>query len=184
MAEKEELLTLSQLDGLTGLCNALTTKSLIGKSLKNRDSHKKDALLIIDCDNFKRINDTYGHLKGDEALKNIATNLRLAFRQTDIIGRIGGDEFCVYVHDIPSASFVRSKCRQLITAIEKTDESVQLSISMGIAILDNENTYEEIFRKADEALYRAGRRGCAASTSPDSNPRGISLNVKEAPFVH
>ncbi len=161
MAEKEELLTMSQLDGLTGLCNALTTRKLIGKSLKNKDLHKKDALIIIDCDNFKQINDTFGHLKGDEVLKNISRELKLAFRQSDILGRIGGDEFLVYIRNTPSIDFIRSKCRQLITTIDKTDESVRVSISMGIAILGNESTYEELFMKADKALYAAKRKGGA-----------------------
>lgn len=158
-AEKEELISKSQLDGLTGLYNAITTKGYIIKSMNSKNSDAIDALIIIDCDNFKSINDNYGHLKGDLALQNISKGLRQTFRQTDIIGRIGGDEFCIYMHNITSTDFVRSKCRQLSNHIKKLNQEFHISISMGIAVWMDEVTYEELFKQADTALYQAKKDG-------------------------
>ena len=71
-----------------------------------------DAFVLIDSDDFKDINDTHGHLVGDQALKQIA-RVKQTFRKTDIIGRIGGDEFCLYLQDFPSIDYVKDKCQQL-----------------------------------------------------------------------
>ncbi len=161
MMEKEKLITKSQLDGLTGLYNIVTTEKLITQSIKNRKKDNRDALIIIDCDNFKNINDTLGHLKGNMVLKNISEGLRATFRQTDIIGRIGGDEFCVYMHNVSSAEFVYSKCRQLSDLVEELNKSFVIRLSMGIAILEEENTYEGLFKQADDAMYLAKRKGGA-----------------------
>ncbi len=159
--EKEQWIVKSQLDGLTGLYNAVTTKEAIIKSIGAKGAEKTDALLIIDCDSFKEINDTHGHLMGNTALKNISRGLRLTFRQSDIIGRIGGDEFCVYLHDIPSVDFVRVKCQQLAHSIKESGEGVPVGISVGIAELKEPTPYESLFQQADAALYRAKGRGGA-----------------------
>ena len=159
--EKEELLNKAQTDGLTGLYNAATVKGLITASINNKDKNKTDALIIIDCDKFKEINDTFGHLKGDSALTSISEGLRLAFRPNDIIGRIGGDEFCVYMPDVPSADFVRTKCQQLSAYIIKANNDFRITVSIGVAILNEDNTYEDLFKQADDALYFAKKNGGA-----------------------
>ena len=118
-----------------------------------------DALVVIDCDNFKEINDTHGHLEGDMSLLEISESLRRSFRKTDIIGRIGGDEFCVYMLDVPSQEFAAAKCRQLMDLVKESSIEHQLTVSIGISLLDGEETYDELFAKADQALYDAKRRG-------------------------
>lgn len=157
--EKDILINKSRLDGLTGLYNAAAARELIIKSIAKKARNKTDAFIIIDCDNFKSINDTYGHLKGDQVLKSIGESIKRAFRQTDILGRVGGDEFCVYLHDIPEEDFVREKCRQLDVLIQDKNEGFPVSISAGIAFLKGQDTYEELFNKADAALYIAKRSG-------------------------
>ena len=159
--EKEKLITRSQLDGLTGLYNSVTAEDLITQSMASWDEGRKDALIIADCDNFKSINDTMGHLKGNLALKTISRGLQLTFRQIDVIGRIGGDEFCVYMQNIPSAEFARTRCRQLNDLLKSLTEEFTLELSMGIAILDGENTYNGLFKEADDALYLAKKKGGA-----------------------
>lgn len=158
-AEKQELIKKSEIDGLTGLYNATTTRNLITESIERANSNTKDALIIIDCDNFKSINDTYGHLQGDKVLQNISKGLIQTFRKTDIIGRIGGDELCVYMKDIPSLDFVVSKCQQLIDIISKLNQEPLVTISIGISLLGQEKTYDDLFKKADKALYDAKKKG-------------------------
>ena len=153
--EKKKLIAKSELDGLTGLYNAITTKELINEAIKNKCNHEKDALIIIDCDNLKYINDTYGHLIGNRVLKNISTGLKLTFRQNDIIGRVGGDEFCVYMKNVPSIDLIKLKCDQLNKLIQQINEDFFVSVSSGMALLEEEDTYEELFGKADKVLYEA-----------------------------
>ncbi|MCK9216668.1 MAG: GGDEF domain-containing protein [Firmicutes bacterium] len=159
VAEKEELITKAQLDGMTGLYNAATSKELIIESMRGKNKYKTDALIIIDCDNFKEINDNFGHLKGNEVLANISRAMKSIFRKTDITGRIGGDEFCIYIDGIPSKNFVQTKCEQLSNLITEMNQDIRISISMGIAFFHEEISYEELFQKADKALYQAKRRG-------------------------
>ncbi len=159
IAEKEKLIVQSQLDGLTGFYNHTTTKRLITESILDRAGPKTDALIVLDCDDFKRINDTYGHLVGDKLLQNISKDILLTFRETDIIGRIGGDEFCIYMRNIPSIDFVQLKCWQLSVLIQETNKDHHILVSIGIAELEDETTYEELFARADAALYKAKAKG-------------------------
>lgn len=161
IAEKEVLLNKSQIDGLTGLYNAATAKELIVERLKNKNSDSKDAFILIDCDDFKTINDTRGHLMGDEVLEHLAKVLKQTFRSTDIIGRIGGDEFCVYMTDVSSLEVVKSKCKQINHQFSKREGDTQYTVSIGIALVENSETYEEVFSKADIALYKAKDGGKA-----------------------
>lgn len=183
VTEKERLISKSRLDGLTGLYNATTTKELIISSIKNKKKNEMAALIIIDCDKFKNINDTFGHLKGDLALEDIGKKLLLTFRKTDIIGRIGGDEFCVYMHNIPSVDFVRAKSSKLLALFQKSSEDFQFTVSAGIAILNRDGTYTKIFSNRQmmpciwlkkmavaKALFMG--KQCSCSIFPGREPKG------------
>ena len=161
IAEKEELIMKSQVDGLTGLYNAVTTKEHIIKNINTNDQDKVDAMILMDCDEFKEINDTFGHLVGDQILEHIAKNLELIFRNADIIGRMGGDEFCIYIKDITSIDFIEVKYQQLSNLINEGIGDVNVSVSMGVALLDKKKTYEDLFKQADDALYQAKNNGRA-----------------------
>lgn len=158
-AEKEELVVKSQIDGLTGLYNATTAKELISDHLKGKSREHTAALLLMDCDKFKDINDSFGHLYGNRVLEQIGESLRLIFRNTDIIGRVGGDEFCVYMGNIPSTAFIQNKCRQLSRIISKELDELSVSLSFGVSLTEGEARYEDLFDAADSALYQAKRRG-------------------------
>lgn len=160
-AEKEVLITKSQSDGLTNLYNAATAEELIDKRLKAKAEYEMDALILIDCDKLKETNDEFGHLAGNQVLKNIGKGLKLAFRKTDIMGRIGGDEFCVYIKNIPSVDFVVSRCRDLSEIFRDMNSDFPFSVSIGVAFDDKKDTYEDLFKKADDALYRAKKSGRA-----------------------
>lgn len=161
MAEKENLITKAQTDGLTNLYNSITTKKLINDSIRTRSINTSDALILFDCDKFKDINDSLGHLEGDRALQNVSKLLKNNFREKDIIGRIGGDEFCVYMKDIPSESSVIIKCQNLISYTKEMYKSPDFTFSIGVAFLKDEETYEQLFKKADLALYKAKDNGGA-----------------------
>jgi diguanylate cyclase (GGDEF)-like protein len=157
-AEKDRLILESQTDGLTGLYNAAAIRELISESLAQRDGQKTDALLLMDLDNFKRVNDSYGHLTGDQVLEQFGRCLRQTFGGVDLIGRVGGDEFVVYARDVPSADFVRERFHRLVRHMQ-TACTIPITISGGIVLVQAETYYESVFQLADEALYRAKRNG-------------------------
>lgn len=158
-AEKAELVSKAQIDGLTGLLNPATVKARIMQVLANKDNQTLDAFLMIDCDKFKEINDTLGHLQGDRVLAQIGRALQRTFRDSDITGRFGGDEFCVYLKDIPSELFATQKCQQLTDEIQRTNEGIPVTVSIGVAILKQKQEYDVLFQCADRALYIAKRKG-------------------------
>lgn len=165
--ERESLLLRSQLDGLTGLYNASTSKELIIEQINAKPANRRDAFVLIDCDDFKGINDQQGHLAGDKVLKILANILKKTFRNTDIIGRIGGDEFCVYLLDVSSLETLKEKCRKINKKLKKT---AGISVSIGVALPGEKDTYEDVFKKADQALYAAKNKGkaqCAGAYQED-----------------
>lgn len=158
-AERRRLITKSQIDGLTGLYNSVTSRKLITETIRNKDENKLDAFILLDCDNFKSINDNLGHLTGDEILIHIARSLEQVFRASDIIGRVGGDEFCVYMKEIPYPQFVKEKGQQLNDSIYERISKMKVSLSIGVELVNKVRSYEDIFVKADNALYSAKHNG-------------------------
>lgn len=155
MQEKRRLLKQLQYDGLTALYNHKTVKDLILERLNTKNKEAVDALYIVDVDKFKAINDTHGHLFGDEILQCVAKGLLETFRTRDIIGRIGGDEFCAYIHDIPSPNYVAERCKLLSEHIGQTYKGVSVSVSIGATVAKERDSYESLFKRADDALYQA-----------------------------
>ena len=150
-------------DPLTQLYNKMTTRSLIEECFEKNPS-AQHALIIIDIDNFKTINDTRGHAVGDQILLAFANELSRNFRETDILGRAGGDEFVLLIKNIQSIALVCDKLQQLTSAFKKygIDNGFpgRLSTSIGVAIFGKDgSTYEELFKRADAALYEAKRNG-------------------------
>lgn len=140
----------AQLDSGSGLYNKSYTEMSIKMSL-DEQCNGKHALIVIDIDDFKIINDTKGHLFGDRVIEDLGDILKHRFRASDILGRIGGDEFVVFLKDIPDDGFVAEKIVQVHTTIK---ELHKISISAGIAIYPRDGTtYTELFRCADEAMY-------------------------------
>ncbi len=157
--EREKLILKSQIDGLTGLYNAATSKELIERYISGECFDGTDAYMLLDVDRFKTINDTYGHLMGDKILELTGKSLRQVFRNTDIIGRIGGDEFCVYIKDISSVEWIKERVMRLAPLINREIAEMSVSISAGIVLVDAKASFEKIFIKADEALYHS-KRNC------------------------
>lgn len=160
--EVEKLQFKAEMDAMARVYNKVATKERIDKFLNNSRKQDKHALLIVDMDNFKKINDTFGHLKGDEVLKEGVGHLKNMFRGDDIIGRIGGDEFVVFMSNVTSREDIVNKAKSIGKAFYKTysdgDQEVTVSASIGISIfpMDGEN-YEELLDKSDKALYEVKR---------------------------
>ena len=150
-------------DDLTGLLNKSTTKSEIEAFLKKnvRGTH---ALMLIDVDNFKGINDTLGHMFGDSVLITIAKKIQDLFRATDIVGRIGGDEFMVFMKHTDYYQ-AKLKAENICKNVRQTyhgggQEEVEVSCSVGVAIVGTvKESYSSLFAKADMAMYQAKESG-------------------------
>ena len=130
-------------------------------------------MLVIDVDHFKRINDSFGHDSGDEALKVIAETIRGAVRDIDLVGRIGGEEFSVFLPgtDPNRTLAVAERIRAAISAAEfsPTGSRVGLSVSVGGATFADAASFGELFRRADQRLYAAklnGRNRVEINQSP------------------
>lgn len=153
---------LAETDGLTGILNRATTERLISQKL--RISSSLSAFALIDLDNLKTINDELGHPSGDEALRLLANTLRDRFRQTDIIGRVGGDEFVLFLIDASLRSDVEKVMNDLIERLstlrigEGNDRPLSASIGVAFSPADG-RTFDELYSAADKALYTAKRRG-------------------------
>ena len=125
------------------------------------------ALILIDVDKFKEVNDNYGHAVGDRVLRRVADILRSSFRSVDILCRIGGDEFAVVMTRVNSSvkQIVRSKIDRANEMLQHpVDDLPPVSLSVGVAFSDRKNPQGDIFRDADTALYKVkngGRKGCA-----------------------
>lgn len=149
-------------DSLTNIFNARTTKKLSKEYLSVIKS--KCALLIIDVDDFKRINDRYGHMAGDQVMIAAASAIKKLFRSDDIVGRVGGDEFLVLMKDIPDTDIVFTRCEQINTAFNKMqfdsmkNETMSCSVGAAVSCVKDIN-YDRLFLCADKAMYRAKQNG-------------------------
>lgn len=167
--EKKQQLELqykAERDSLTGLYNKGTTELLISKKLASRKSDAGfGALYIIDIDNFKTINDRLGHLYGDAVLSELSESLRKVFRDRDIVGRIGGDEFLVFAEGLQSESIMIKKANSICNTFLRTyanekNEGYTVSGSIGIAVFPKDGvTFEDLFKRADAALYTTKAQG-------------------------
>ena len=160
--EAEELQRAAELDEMTGLFNRATTIRKIRREIVER-SDAQHALFMIDVDNFKTLNDTRGHQTGDEFLVTMAQGLKKCFREGDVVGRIGGDEFFILMKNIPHPVAVLEKAETLLNVcrmICEHYESADLSVSFGISLFPaNGSTFEALYESADNALYRAKALG-------------------------
>lgn len=153
----------AQHDALTGLLNQKGIESLVIGSLE-RLGKVSAAFLFIDVDNFKMVNDTLGHQEGDRLLCFLADSIKKIAGQTGIAGRIGGDEFLLYLPEPPSIGQVTEQARQICHAfdsfIKEFSRELPISCSVGISMYPKDGTdYECLLRKADQALYTSKRYG-------------------------
>ncbi len=153
--------TQEQHDYLTGLYNRNTAGRMIHDALQQKEGLQ--ALLFIDIDNFKQINDCFGQEAGDKGIQRFADWLRSCFRKSDILARYGGDEFIVFVMDVPSREFIEQKCTNLLQEMHlMIQNEIELEFSVGIAVTtagSGQESFMELMEHADDALHKAKCRG-------------------------
>jgi diguanylate cyclase (GGDEF)-like protein len=162
---ERQLQALAHTDALTGLANRLLLDARLEQSMQHaRRSHGQVALLMVDLDHFKAINDSRGHAIGDEVLRSMAERLRAAVREVDTVARIGGDEFVVVLSSIGGAADAERLAEKLVAGIGEPMRvlgmPIECSASIGVALFGGgELTAAELLRRADRAMYVAKEAG-------------------------
>jgi len=165
MADKEKLERLANFDSLTGLYNRRTILGKLHELINLANRYKEDfSLVMLDIDHFKRVNDRYGHLTGDEVLEKIAALIRRNIRDTDTVGRYGGEEFIIILPqtNLSSAWGVAERLRTIIEKAEMKDPAgtvFAITVSQGLAGWERDEDATSLISRADEALYKAKEKG-------------------------
>ena len=156
---REQLIQhLSQIDPLTNTLNRRSIKACLEK-LEHKPT-KSYALVLIDLDHFKQINDQYGHNKGDETLIQVSAALSQIIRDNDVVGRFGGEEFILILHQssLAQAENIAERCRQAIQALHllsNVGDLIKVTASFGVAFSSTETNPQKLLSQADKALYEA-----------------------------
>lgn len=176
-------------DPLTGVFNRRYLMRRLKEEIERSHRYKSPlSLVLFDIDDFKAINDTYGHLIGDNVLTSICALIQENIRKTDFVARYGGEEICVLMPDTkPSkaahvADRIRAKIQETSICFEQDGVQLQINVtvSAGIASLSNANSLEELIKQADDNLYKAKRMGknmVIGHKEPDHNETSTPLNL-------
>ena len=160
---EEQLASMREMDDLTHIYNSSAVRTLIRDKLATYDGKELAAFVIINVDGFKEINNKMGHQVGDRVLLLIATTLKDILRSNDYVGRLGGDEFCVYFTKIPNADLMPSICerinKQVTNRAKNSNITVDVTVSIGCTIVKLKDDFKAIYGRADQALYRAKEGG-------------------------
>lgn len=169
-----ELEEKANFDALTNLLNKRAMLDFTSSVLQKSIDTENHALFFMDLDNFKGANDNLGHVFGDFLLKELGQRLKNSIRQQDLVGRVGGDEFVIFLRDVPNTDILLGKSKMLLSTISEDffDGEIRHSIhgSLGVAVYpDHGTTYEELYHHADIALYNSKNKGKNMVTiySPD-----------------
>ena len=151
-------------DSLTQAWNKRYLLETLKRELKRRERTGRDlSLMVLDLDYFKKVNDTYGHLIGDELLRQTSDRLRKALREEDIFARFGGEEFCIVLTETSGeeAKICARRCLKAVSKIpfSTTAGEIESTISIGIAVAKTAMTCDELIKQADDNLYKAKQRG-------------------------
>jgi diguanylate cyclase (GGDEF)-like protein len=162
--EQQRLEKAAESDSMTGVLNHNAAVKNIREFLNGEGAVGKHALFMLDIDDFKNVNDTFGHQAGDEVIINISRRLKRLFKQTDIIGRYGGDEFIVLAKNYKELDKLTNKAKSMLEkleyTLEKGDQKYTVYCSIGIAVVQNGNINDiELRRRADAELYKVKEKG-------------------------
>ena len=150
------------LDPFTGIYNKISTRAHVENQLSHWHKGQFGAFMILDIDNFKLVNDTYGHQVGDRVIEGIADLMKNTFRRDDVVGRLGGDEFGIFL-TATSETAILAKVDSLLKCVREFRVAEQplcsVTLSVGICILHTPEDYENILARADQALYTSKQTG-------------------------
>lgn len=152
----------AEYDSLTQVYNKRSTMEKVEEKLVTQEGIHRGIFMMLDVDRFKGINDTFGHPVGDTILKEVTKVLKNNFRETDIIGRLGGDEFCVFVIGTKNLSLIRQKAEMIHEEIRRIfiGDTKNVSVSIGLTTCRGiQKNFEQIYKEADDALYHAKKKG-------------------------
>jgi diguanylate cyclase len=160
----QQLAHMASTDWLTTCLNRGAFTGLVMDHLDRRvTDNAGGALLVVDADDFKSVNDRFGHDRGDEALRHIADAIRLAIRSTDVVGRLGGEEFGIFLGgaDLAAADHVAERVRHAVASISFRPNGIAcpLSVSIGGAAYTTCTDFSDLYRLADQRLYDAKNTG-------------------------
>ncbi len=169
MTEEKNLVQKAENDLLTGIFNKKTMEEKIDEAIAEEKANTHQILFMVDLDNFKAVNDTLGHIYGDQVLIDTAEKLKKVFHHNALIGRLGGDEFAVCAafeafDETHLTKYIEKKGEELRQQMQESyccdDLTVAVSASIGIAVApESGKEFEELYRKADKALYLSKRSG-------------------------
>ncbi len=148
-----------KIDPLTGVMNRTGVIQKIEEILR-QEPCEQGALCFLDMDDFKQVNDTYGHSFGDKVLTELAARLRILEDENSVVGRFGGDEFLAYLRHTNGREDISNRAAAICRNLELGEAGQHLSASIGIAVYpDDGKTFGELLQKADKALYSSKCRG-------------------------
>ena len=159
---KDQLEAKAQRDSLTGVYNSATSHQLMRQVLVEEDRNGAGAMIIMDIDYFKQINDYLGHYTGAQVLEETAESLQACFRTEDIVGRLGGDEFVVFMKAVSDPEIVKQRCTEVLDRVKEVTmekHGKEVTLSIGAAMAGGEKDYDVLYRKADQALYQIKKHG-------------------------
>jgi diguanylate cyclase (GGDEF)-like protein len=168
IAQNKQLSELALKDGLTKAITRSHFFELAERELADARRYGQPlSLLVLDIDHFKQINDSFGHSAGDSALVNLVRSIRMHLRQSDLLGRFGGDEFMVLMPgvDLDHALAGAERLRQLLGQIHVPGTQHRLSASFGVVCVHDGETIMQAFRRADEAMLATKRMGRVGVTA-------------------
>ena len=156
-----KLRKLVEIDEMTGLLKRETFFRKVSDILSMNGFVLRHAFILLDIDQFKQQNDTYGHQFGDQVIRDTAALLKKSLRKNDLCGRLGGDEFTIFLNNIASKEEVLPRISSLCQMLNREyPEKGRVSCSLGVAFYPNDGiTFQELYRNADRALYEAKEAG-------------------------
>ena len=163
--ERDEIRQLAYHDSLTGLPNRALFLQLLSQAIRSADNERRRlAVLFLDLDYFKNVNDALGHAAGDRLLVAVADRLRAAVRKTDTVARMSGDEFTILLPDLDATEVARALARKLLASIAQpfglAEQKIETGVSIGIGVYPEDgDTAETLLACADAAMYRAKTQG-------------------------
>jgi len=181
---RRDLHRIAQTDSLTGLLNRRAFEEILSREM-HRSKHSEEplAILLVDIDRFKEVNDTWGHQAGDEVIRRVAMALQNSLRPGDALSRFGGEEFVILLRDATTmqSEEVAGRLRANIAGLADLPGSIRLTVSIGVAASQVQEAPEDLMRRCDEAMYLSKKRGRnlvtvdrSLAARPNSNPAEVS----------